>query len=81
MAKAARNAAKVSGGTSSNSYRLPLATNHTERILLSGSYAIFRIEVDGMIWLDQKPSTIGEPVTFLRGVAPGAAHEDLLWAT
>ncbi|WP_245461577.1 hypothetical protein [Mesorhizobium sp. M6A.T.Ce.TU.002.03.1.1] len=63
------NAAKVSGGTLSNSYRLSLTTNHTERILLSGSYAIFRIEVDGMIRLDQKSSTIAEPVTFLRSVA------------
>ncbi|MGX9178795.1 hypothetical protein [Mesorhizobium sp. BHbdii] len=42
------NAAKVSGGTSSNWYRLPLATNHTERVLLSGSYSDLRIEVDGM---------------------------------
>lgn len=37
FAKAALNAAKVSGGTSSNSYCRPLATNQTERILLSGS--------------------------------------------
>ncbi|WP_363331739.1 hypothetical protein, partial [Mesorhizobium sp.] len=55
---------------SSNSYRLPLATNHTESTLRSGSYSVFRIEVDGMgRALDQKSSTIAEPVTFLRSVA------------
>lgn len=43
LSKAVLNAATVvAGGTPSNSYRLPLATNQTERILLSGSYSVLR---------------------------------------
>lgn len=49
MAKAVLKSAKVSGGTSRKSYCLPLATNHTDRTLVSGLYSNLRIEVDGMV--------------------------------